>query len=361
VRVETGAGPSGALRAGRPPALIDVARAAGVSHQTVSRVLNEHPQVREETRRRVRAAMAELQYRPNHAARTLVTGRSRTLGVVATHTTLFGPASVVAAFEQAAAAAGFSVFLHTVPTPDEGSVRAAVERALDHGVAALAVVVPVGSAATALNGLDAGVPVVRLGGEAPPGSAGVGIDQHAGARDATRHLLALGHRTVWHVAGPAGWSDSAARAAGWRAALAEAGAEAPLVVPAADWGATSGLAAGRLLLAARPEVTAVFAANDSLALGVLQALHERGLDVPGRVSVVGFDDVPEAAHFLPPLTTVSCDFQGVAQEALRLLLDHLRPGSWTDARLRDTRPRLVVRASTAPPTNPGQRRVAGLR
>ncbi|MGY1590903.1 LacI family DNA-binding transcriptional regulator [Geodermatophilus sp. SYSU D00708] len=336
-----------------------MARAAGVSHQTVSRVLNGHPQVREETRRKVRAAMAELQYRPNRAARTLVTGRSHTLGVVATHTTLFGPASVVAAFEQAAAAAGFSVFLHTVPTPDEGSVRAAVERALDHGVAALAVVVPVASAAAALDGLDAGVPVVRLGGEAPAASARVGIDQHAGARDATRHLLALGHRTVWHVAGPAGWSDSAARVAGWRDALVEAGAEVPPVVPAADWRAASGLAAGRLL-AARPDVTAVFAANDSLALGVLQALHERGLDVPGRVSVVGYDDVPEAAHFLPPLTTVRCDFPRVAQEALRLLLDHLDPGAWTDASLRDIRPRLVVRASTAPPSGGGRPRLASL-
>jgi DNA-binding LacI/PurR family transcriptional regulator len=352
--VEAGADPSGTPRARRPPALIDVARAAGVSHQTVSRVLNGHPQVREETRRRVRAAMAELQYRPNRAARTLVTGRSQTLGVIATHTTLFGPASVVAAFEQAAAAAGFSVGLYTVPTPDEGSVRAAVERALDHGVAALAVVVPVGSAATALDGLAVGVPVVCLGGEAPTGSARIGIDQHAGARDATRHLIALGHRTVWHVAGPAGWSDSAARVAGWRAALAEVAAEAPPLVHAADWGAASGLAAGRLLLAARSDVTAVFAANDSLALGVLQAMRECGLDVPGRVSVVGYDDVPEAAHFLPPLTTVRCDFHGVAQEALRLLLDHLQPGSRPEARLRDARPRLVVRASTGPPTGGGQ-------
>jgi DNA-binding LacI/PurR family transcriptional regulator len=127
------------------------------------------------------------------------------------------------------------------------------------------------------------------------------------------------------------------------------------VVHTADWGAASGSAAGRLLLAACPEVTAVFAANDSLALGVLQALHECGLDVPGRVSVFGYDDVPEAAHLLPPLTTVRCDFHGVAQEALRLLLDRLRPGLRPDARLRNARPRLVVRASTGgPPTSGGE-------
>lgn len=336
-------------RTRRRPALTDVARAAGVSHQTVSRVLNGHPQVREETRERVRAAMTELQYRPNRAARTLVTGRSQVLGVVATHTTLFGPASMVAAFEHAAAAAGFSVYVRSVPTPDERSVRAAVEQMFDHGVAALAVLVPVSSAAETLDGLDPSVPLVRLGVEPRSGQARVGIDQYAGAYDATRYLLDLGHRTVWHVAGPAGWFDSGARVSGWRAALTEAQADIPTIIPATGWDASAGYAAGRLL-AARRQVSAVFAANDSLALGVLRAMYEGGADVPGQISVVGFDDIPEAAYFSPPLTTVRCDFQGVAQEALQVLMAGLgsRPKTHQP---RTIRHRLVVRASTAPPSS----------
>lgn len=330
----------------REPAMTDVARLAGVSHQTVSRVLNNHPNVREQTRLRVWAAIAELGYRPNHAARTLVTGRSRLIGVVAQNSTLYGPTSMLSAFEQAAADAGFAVSVASVRGLDRRSVSDAVGRHLDQRVAGVVIIAPVLSASEAMDDLPAGVPLVAIDGDPERSTALVTVDQQVGAYDATRHLLAAGHRTVWHVSGPADWFDSAGRVEGWRRALEEAGAEVPPVIPA-DWSAASGYRAGQML-ARMAEVTAVFAANDHLALGILRALHERGVRVPEDISVVGFDDVPEAAYFIPPLTTIRPDFAAVGRASLALLLDQIESGTRSSAR-RVIAPQLVTRDSVAPP------------
>ncbi|HEX8520569.1 MAG TPA: LacI family DNA-binding transcriptional regulator [Pseudonocardia sp.] len=330
----------------REPAMVDVARLAGVSHQTVSRVLNNHPNVRVETARRVRAAIAELGYRPNRAARALVTGRSQLIGLVALNTTLYGPASLLTAFERAAGAAGFAVSVGSVGSLDRPSISAIVERHLDQRVAGIAVIAPVASAAEAVAGLTADVPLVTVDGDAAGPAANVTVDQAGGARLATRHLLEAGHRTVWHVSGPADWFDSAGRVAGWEAALREAGAEVPPVLPA-DWSAAAGYRVGQTL-ARIPEVSAVFTANDHLALGVLRALHERGLRVPDDVSVVGFDDVPEAGYFIPPLTTIRPDFHAVAERALDLLLSQIEGGGPVPEQ-RTLAPALVRRRSVAPP------------
>ena len=330
----------------REPAMVDVARLAGVSHQTVSRVLNNHPNVRVETARRVRAAIAELGYRPNRAARALVTGRSQLLGVVALNTTLYGPASLLTAFERAAGNAGFAVSVGSVGSLDRQSISAVIERHLDQRVAGIVAIAPVASAAEAMDGLTAEVPLVTIDGDPQRATAGVTVDQAAGARAATQHLLDAGHRTVWHVSGPADWFDSAGRVAGWEATLRDAGAEVPPVLPA-DWSAASGYRVGQTL-ARIPEVTAVFAANDHLALGILRALHERGLRVPDDISVVGFDDVPEAGYFIPPLTTVRPDFHAVAERALTLLLLQIEAGS-PSAELHTLAPALVQRGSVARP------------
>nr|WP_313896042.1 LacI family DNA-binding transcriptional regulator [Streptomyces sp. YIM 98790] len=330
----------------RAPAMTDVARLAGVSHQTVSRVLNGHPNVREQTRLRVRAAIEELGYRPNRAARTLVTGRSQLLGVVAPNSTLFGPASLLAAFELAAGAAGFSVSVRRVRVLDRPSIAAAVEHHRDQRVAGIVVIAPTASANEALAEVPAAVPVVTVDGDPERAAALVTVDQEAGARAATRHLLDAGHRTVWHVSGPPDWFDAAGRVRGWQRALEEAGAEVPPVTPA-DWSASSGYHAGQML-ARMPEVTAVFAANDHLALGILRAMNERGRPVPGEVSVIGFDDVPEAAYFIPPLTTVRPDFDAVATETLNLLLKRIAAGEPGPAR-RILTPTLVERGSVAAP------------
>lgn len=326
----------------RDPAMTDVARLAGVSHQTVSRVLNDHPNVREQTRLRVRAAIAQLGYRPNKAARALVTGKSQLIGVIAQNSSLFGPSSLLGAFESAAVQAGFSVSLRRVNVLDRDSIAAAVEHHRDARVAGIVAIAPTASANEALAEVPAGVPLVTVDGDPARPTPLVTVDQEAGAYVATRHLLDMGHETVWHVSGPPEWFDSEGRVRGWRKALAEAGCEEPPLV-AADWSAEAGYKAGQML-SRMPECTAIFAANDHLALGILRAMYERNRRVPDDVSVVGFDDVPEAAYFIPPLTTVRPDFDAVARQTLALLLAQV-----TDAEVgenhRSVAPVLVARES----------------
>jgi len=343
-----GDGEGVAMREGsaRPPAMTDVAQLAGVSHQTVSRVLNDHPNVREQTRLRVRAAIEQLGYRPNSAARTLATGRSQVIGVVAQSSTLFGPASLLSAFEQAADAHGFAVSVGMVRSLDRPSITSTVGRLLDQRVAGIVAIAPVVSAREALDGVPDTVPLVLIDGDPDRPGALVTVDQEAGGHLATRCLLDAGHATVWHVRGPSDWFDANGRVAGWRRALQEAGAEVPPPLPA-GWSAAEGYRTGQLL-ARMPEVTAVFAANDHLALGILRAFTERGRRVPEDTSLVGFDDVPEAAFFGPPLTTVRPDFQAVATESLALLLDQIGSGSPGSLR-RTLVPTLVRRESVAAP------------
>jgi DNA-binding LacI/PurR family transcriptional regulator len=327
--------------------MMDVARLAGVSHQTVSRVLNEHKNVSEQTRLKVRAAIAELGYRPDRAARALVTGTSQVIGVVAQNSALYGPAAMLTAFEEAAQATGFAVNVGSVRSLDERSIAEAVERHLDHRVAGLVVIAPVAGARAALAQLPDDVPLVTIDGDPERSSTLVTVDQVAGARAATEHLLAAGHATVWHISGPTDWFDAAGRVRGWEAALCDAGAELPPLLTG-DWSAASGYLNGQLL-ARLPEVTAVFTANDHIALGLLRALSEHGRRVPEDVSIVGFDDVPEAAYYTPPLTTVRPDFDAVAAAGLDLLLAQIESGT-VDARARRTiAPTLIVRNSVTRP------------
>ena len=330
----------------RGPAMTDVARLAGVSHMTVSRVLNGHPTVREQTRLRVQAAIAELGYRPNRAARALVTGRSQMIGVIAQSTSLYGPASLLTEVEQIAAHDGLAVSVSCVPHPDQHSISAAVDRLLAHRVAGIIVIAPIEVAEAAPHRLPPDVPIVTIDGDIQRSAAVVTIDQVTAARDATRHLLDAGHRTVWHIAGPPDRFGSAARQKGWREALEAAGAEVPPPLPA-GWSAASGHECAELL-ARMPEVTAIFAANDHVALGVLRALQENGRRVPEDVSVVGFDDVPEAAYFMPPLTTVRPHFGTVARVSFELLVAQLGSGNGGALR-RTVVPTLISRASVAAP------------
>ncbi|MGM1063040.1 LacI family DNA-binding transcriptional regulator [Saccharothrix sp. Mg75] len=326
--------------------MADVAQLAGVSHQTVSRVLNGFPYVQEQTRLRVQAAIEELGYRPNRVARALVTGRSQLIGVVAQNTVLCGPASLLAAFEQVAAEAGFAVTTHRADVLDRRSITSALEWHRDRQVAGIVVIAPTTWARDAVDTVPPEVPLVMVDGDSQRSTPTVTVDQVAGAFAATNHLLEAGHRTVWHVSGPPDWFDSAGRIEGWRSALEAAGLEVPPVVPA-DWSAASGYRAGQML-ARMPEVTAVFAANDHLALGILRAMSERGRRVPDDVSVVGFDDVPEAAYFTPPLTTVRPDFDAVARDALEMLVAQVEGRPVGEVR-RTSGPTLVPRDSVRPP------------
>jgi DNA-binding LacI/PurR family transcriptional regulator len=331
----------------RAPVMADVAKLAGVSHQTVSRVINGSTHVRPETRQRVMAAMDQLEYRPNPAARALVTGRSGTLGVVSFDTTLYGPASTLFAIEQAAHAAGYFIMIVSLLTLDRASVLGAIERLRMQGVDGILVITPHEGAAEALVNLPTGVPVVAVEAGRPDSVPLVAVDQHSGAVAATQLLLDLGHRTVWHVAGPRDFLEAQQRLAGWRATLEAAGAEIPPVL-VGDWSPRSGYQVG-LQLAQEPAVTAVFVSNDQMALGLLRALHEHGREIPREVSVVGFDDIPEAQYFMPPLTTVRQNFAEVGRGSLRLLLEVMSGGQAPQHLA--VAPELVVRRSTAPPPN----------
>ena len=328
----------------RPAVMADVARLAGVSHQTVSRVLHDSPHVRGDTRERVLAAIRQLDYRPNSLAQALATGRSKTLGVVSFDTTLYGPASTLLGIEQAAHDAGYAVSISSLRSLNRSTVLAAIQQLRDQGVDGVAVIAPLQAGVDALRhvGPDFAVVAVEAG---PDASIPVAtVDQVAGAAAATRHLLSLGHETVWHVAGPSDWQEAEERIEGWRSVLEAAGATIPALLRG-DWTARSGYELGKSLMRI-PDLTAVLVANDQMALGLLRSLHESGRDVPRDLSVVGFDDIPEAAYFTPPLTTVRQDFAELGRRCLHILLARI------EGNARSTRvvvaPELVVRGSTGP-------------
>ncbi len=301
--------------------MADVASRAGVSVMTVSRVLNDFPGVADETRHRVEKAIAALGYQANTAARVLAGGRSRTVGVVAVETEHFGPSHTLFGIEAAARTTGHTLSFVTLG-PSGHDIAATLDQLRASHVEGVIVMAPVRKVVEAVTKVHGDLPLVVVGGDPTIGLPTVTIDQRAGARRATDHLLGLGHRTVHHVRGPEDWIDAASRTRGWTDALRAAGAArpAPLV---GDWGPGSGYAAGAQL-AADPDVTAVFAANDQTALGVVRALHDAGRRVPHDVSVVGFDDTPESAYFVPALTTIRQDFGEVGRrcvELLRALID----------------------------------------
>jgi len=322
--------------------MADVGRLAGVSHQTVSRVINGSPNVRADTRERVMAAMRELDYRPNSVARALVTGRSRTLGVVSFDTTLYGPASTLLGIERAAHEAGYFIIVASLKALTRVSVPEAIERLRLQGVEGILVIAPYEEAVEALGEVPAAVPVVAVEAGPEHGLPVVRVDQFRGAALATAHLLELGHRTVWHIGGPRDFIEAQERVEGWRSTLSAAGAPTPEPL-LGDWSAATGYARGRQLPV---QATAVFVANDQMALGVLRALHEAGRAVPAEVSVVGFDDIPESPYFLPPLTTICQDFDEVGVQGVRLLLEAIATGA--PRAPAPLQPTLVVRDSTAP-------------
>ncbi len=336
------------MRGRRAPVMSDVGRLAGVSHQTVSRVINGSLHVRPETRDRVLWAMRELNYRPNSVARALVTGRSKTLGVVTFDTTLYGPATTLYGVERAAHEAGYFIIAMSLKAMDRSSVPEAIERLRRHGVDGILVITPQEQSVEALLHAPAGdTPLVAV--EAGPTQAVpvVAIDQVAGAAAATRHLLDLGHETVWHITGPTDFLESQQRTHGWRTTLEQAGAEVPSPMTG-DWSPRVGYELGRRL-AKEQSATAIFVANDQMALGVLRAMHEAGRRVPEQLSVVGFDDIPEAAYFSPPLTTVRQDFDEMGSRSVRLLLQMIETGEVppTGAAVQ---PQLILRESTDAPS-----------
>lgn len=324
---------------------------AEVSNQTVSRVLNGERYVSADKRDRVLAAVRQVGYRPNALARGLVRRRSRLIGVLAPGTPEPGVQRGVTAVELAARDHGYSVLLTTADPEDPGSSAQGVERLLAGGVEGVVAVVAHESARRALVALAEDVPCVLLASEAVQ----VATEQRApaageGVRAAVQHLVDLGHERVLHLAGPRGWIAADVRRAVYGEALASAGLE-PLEPVEVGWSPDAGYHAGRRLLPL-DGVTAVLAASDQVAIGFLAACREAGVDVPGDLSVVGYDDVPEAPYTSPPLTTVRRDEAHLGAWAVDLLAGLLDPhpeGRAPAPEPRPARPHLVVRRSTAAP------------
>jgi len=337
--------------AGKPVSMVDVARLAGVSAQTVSRVSTGYPGVREETRQRVLLAMDRLGYRPNAAARALKQGRFHTLGVILFSLSPVGNSRTVEAITAHAARRGYGVTLLPAEARTESAVIGAFGRLEELAVDGVIVIMEVHLLDSPTLGLPHGSPVVVVDSNAGDSFHVVDADQAAGATAAVTHLLDLGHHTVWHVTGPAESFAARRRASAWEETLVRAGRAAPAPL-AGDWSPESGYLAG-LRLAEETSCTAVFVANDQMALGVLRAFHEKGIRVPEDVSVVGFDDVPEASSYLPPLTTVRQDFAEVGRRCVDNVVAQIEGGVVHPGA--DIVPTgLVVRASTTRPRGPAR-------
>lgn len=317
--------------------MASVAARAGVSGQTVSRVVNDSPRVDPATRARVEQAMSELGYRPHRAARALRTGRSQTIGLVVTTLATVGNSRMLQATAEAAAERGYALTVVTAAQDVASAFVRLAEQEVDG-----AIVLNEASAQVSAEALTQGLRLVVVDAPSDAGFVAVHSDHHGGAVAATAHLLELGHGTVHHLAGPADSYAAAERERGWREALADAGAPAPEVVRG-DWSPDAGFAAGAALATA----SAIFCANDQMALGLLRALAEAGRRVPEDVSVIGFDDVPDAANYRPPLTTIRQDFTALAQRAVGALVAEIEGVDAGGAAVSVIPTQLVERDSTA--------------
>lgn len=306
----------------RVPSIRDVARLAGVSHQTVSRVLNDHPSIRPETKAKVLDAISVLDYRPNLAARALVTSRSNMLGILSATVGEFGPTSSIAGIEDAAREAGYSVSTLNLSATTPEAIGQALRQLAREQVDGIVVLAPQVRVFHVLRGMAVDIPFVTL--QTASGSDGIShsADQVAGARAATEHLISLGHSDILHIAGPQDWIEAESRMRGYLDALRDA--DLPTFPPIrGDWTADFGYFAGQEL-SRRRDFTAVFVANDQMAIGVMHGFRVAGLRVPHDVSVVGFDDIPVASHVAPTLTTVHQDFPELGRRAVRILLAQIR-------------------------------------
>lgn len=324
----------------------DVARLAEVSHQTVSRVVNQHPSVSPETRAKVLAAIESLGYQPNSVARSLASRRSTRLGLISFGTAFYGPAQMAGNLEQTARQRGYSLSLASISSLKPEELTEALQTLLRQRVDGILVIAPLLEVeSTRLEQLCPDLPLVLIDAEPSAQIPFTSIDQYGGARQAAQHLLGLGHQQIAFIGGPADWHDALERQRGWWSALREAQLQ-PAAQVEGDWSAASGYQAAQNLLEQKYSFTALLVANDQMALGVLLALSEAGLEVPQQVSVVGFDNIPESAFFQPPLTTVQQDFTALAQQSLRQLLALIETPDLAP-KVQRIPAQLVVRKSTA--------------
>ena len=313
---------------------------------TVSRVLNGHPNIRESTRDRVMSAINEMSYTRSSIARALATNRTMRIGAIVDNPGQFGPNSILRAVEAAARENGYAVSAFSVGDGEERRVDAGVMELMTQGVDALCVIAPRASSLDILRQQSIGIPTLVVKEEPDEQMHTAAVDQRAGATAAVQHLIGLGHQVILHVAGPPDWFDAKARTEAWQAAVEGAGL--PVIEPVVgDWSSDSGYHFGKNVELGK--ATAVFVANDQMALGLMHGFTERGIRIPEDVSVIGFDDVPDARHYLPPLTTVRQDFVRLGRLVIGELLAAIE-GRETEPR-ELIQPELMLRDSTSAPRN----------
>ncbi len=336
----------------------DVAAAAGVSHQTVSRVLNNRPDVARETRQRVLQVIKELDYQPSAIARSLSQRHSFTLAVVTAGLSYVGPSRTLNGITEQAERMGYALLLKELPRFDAQDLRPLFNALSARQVDGIIWAVPeVGNNRAWLDDQLAGlpVPIIFMTMQARPGVSIVAVDNYAGGRMATEHLLEQGYQHIGHITGPLDWWEARQRKAGWFDALEASGVPmTDLRAEEGNWSSVSGEQAIGRLLDRYPEMDAVFVANDQMALSVLQTACRLGIRVPQDLAVVGFDGLPEAAHYWPPLTTVYQDQPQLGRFAVEELVRRVelsREGSvWTEPKTISLQPELIVRASSVAPT-----------
>ena len=334
--------------------LKDVAQLAGVSTKTVSRVVNNQGEISQETRERVQAAIDQLVYRPNVLARSLIHQRTNTLGVVAWGIDFFGPSRTVVGIEQKAHQLDYSLILNLVDQPDDGDSEQVLDTLITHRVDGILWAVPqVGNNRAWLESfnMEQLPPIVFLSMEPRPGLAIVAVDNFSGAKQATQHLIDQARRKIGIITGPLNWWEARERYAGWEAAMHQAHLETPpSLIVEGEWAADAGERGLQMLLNHEPDIDAVFASNDQIALGALGTAHRLGKQITHDLAIVGFDNMPEAACFWPPLTTVYqqlIDVGRIAVQTLHAMIEANRQlkGS-NEASVTLVKPELIIRASS---------------
>lgn len=330
----------------RAVSMLDVAAHSGVSHQTVSRVLNNHVNVSQKTRSKVLSAMRELGYAPNLAARALSNGKTTTIGVLSYDSTLFGPASMLHAVQSAGRENGYAVTLATTKGIDETAIANGVKELVQSGVDGIILITPLTRGGHLSDDVLGGIPSVIVEGESLKDIPSVNVNQFSGAQKAVEYLISIGHTNIAHISGPQTWYEAIMRRKGWEKALKGAKLDlGPLVI--GDWSANSGYEAIKKIVT-MGRVTAVFVGNDAMALGVLKGLNELKIKVPKEMSIVGFDDIPESGFMIPSLTTIRQDFIAVGKLSVELLMDCIRKIERNSYQI-TIQPELVIRESTSAP------------
>ena len=322
--------------------IYDVADLAGVSHQTVSRVLNNHPSLKPETRAKVEQAIAKLEYRPNQAARQLVTSQSQLIGLLVSGTELFGPSGILKSIESEARTSGYSVITISVLSRSRESWMDAIAQLRGLNIDG---VITVAMSREVIDEVKAALPdaaLVVVATEPSKNFDVINIDDLNGGLLATNHLIDQGHTKILHISGPVAQYESQMRKLGYERAMKKAGLKTQVLD--GDWSISTGLELGEKIFSSKDLPTAIFCSNDHLSLGVIKAASHKGLRIPEDISLIGFDDIPEAEYFLPSLTTVKQNFIELGEIVIAKVLSNLKEKSKNETLF--MQPKLIVRNST---------------